>query len=198
MKAQINLWRGKGRMCTHLIFAVALLMLSASSVSKADLVNSNFIVIDDIEYYIQTDKAVYNLGEDVESLFRVTNFSDETLSIGTSHPVLDIIVFEKEGESFNEIWNWSWDEIYPQGPVLFKLEPGESRELGCIWPQIDLNGSVEIEDHTPVPPGIFRVSGNCNPTDTSVYVDISIVPEPSSLALFAMSAIALVRYKRKS
>ena len=31
--------------------------------AKANLVNSNSIVEDDIEYYMQTDKDVYDLGE---------------------------------------------------------------------------------------------------------------------------------------
>ncbi len=36
-------------------------------------VGSNFVVQDGIEYYMQTDKSVYDLGEDVEMSYRVTN-----------------------------------------------------------------------------------------------------------------------------
>ena len=158
--------------------------------SSAEIV-SNSMVIDDIEYYMQTDDSVYNLGEDVEALFRVTNLGNETLSIGTSYPIIDIIVSEKEGEVFNEIWNWSWDQIYPHGPFLFELEPDESVELNGIWPQINLHGSVEPEDHTQVQTGIYRVSGYLAPTDTSVDVDITIVPEPATLLLLGLGAIRL-------
>ncbi len=48
--------------------------------AKANLVNSNSIVEDDIEYYMQTDKDVYDLGENVEMLYRVTNLGSEDVS----------------------------------------------------------------------------------------------------------------------
>jgi hypothetical protein len=49
------------------------IVLSCAGMAGATLVNSNSIVQDDIEYYIQTNKAVYDLGENVEMLYRVTN-----------------------------------------------------------------------------------------------------------------------------
>jgi hypothetical protein len=55
------------------IFAVLFLLPVCASAT----VNSNSIIQDDIEYYIQTDKSVYNLGEDVEMLYRVTNLRSE-------------------------------------------------------------------------------------------------------------------------
>jgi hypothetical protein len=56
------------------------------------------------------------------------------------------------------------------------LGPKESAEISGIWPQINLNGSVEIEDHTQVLPGTFRVSGIFHPIDTCISVDITIIP----------------------
>ncbi len=164
-------------------------------IAEAEIV-SNSMIVDDIEYYMQTNDSIYDLGEDIESLFRVTNLGDETVSIGTSYPIIDIIVSEKEGEVFNEIWNWSWDQIYPPGPVLFELEPDESVELNGIWPQIDLHGSVEPGDHTQVQTGIYRVSGHLAPTDTSVAVDITIVPEPATICLVAFGYAFMVLRKR--
>ena len=173
----------------NLIIAVSII-LGLVVTARAEIV-SNSLIVDDIEYYIQADDSIYDLGEDIESLFRVTNLGDETVSIGTSYPIIDIIVSEKEGEVFNEIWNWSWDQIYPPGPVLFELDPDEFIELGGTWPQIDLHGSVEIEDHTQVPPGIYRVSGYLTPTDTNVVVDITIVPEPTTVLLFGLGGLIL-------
>lgn len=43
-------------------------------------------------------------------------------------------------------------KIHPMGPIFLTLQPDESIELNGTWSQIDLNGSVEIEDHTQVPP----------------------------------------------
>lgn len=152
---------------------------------------SNSVIVDDIEYYIQTDDSVYNLGEDVEMLFKVTNLGDVTLSIVTFYPIIDIIVSEKVGETYDEIWKWSWDKIYHTGPVLFKLEPDEFIELSGTWPQIDLNNSVDVVDHTQVPAGIYSVSGYLAPTDISVAVDITIVPEPCSILLLSLGGLIL-------
>ena len=174
----------------RVILVLAPVFLAISPLANSEII-SNSMVVDDIEYYMQTDDSVYNLGEDIESLFRVTNLGNETLSIWTSYPIIDIIILEEEGQVFNEIWNWSWDQTYPHGPVVFELEPDESVEINGIWPQIDLNGSVEIEDHTQVPPGIFRVSGYLAPTDTSVVVDITIVPEPATVLLLGFGGLIL-------
>jgi hypothetical protein len=172
-------------------------VLSVIHPTRATVVNWNSIEINDIEYYIQTDKAIYNLGEDVDFLYIVTNLRDEEWRIEWSFPVFDVVAEEKNGENFNEIWNWSWDQIYPHGPVVVTLGPQESIELNEIWPQIDLNGSVEIEDHTQVPPGLYRIAGVCHPTDVSIPVNITIIPEPTSLALLGMGLVRLLIHNKK-
>lgn len=180
---------------TSLITAI-MIVFGFAGIAGATLVNSNSIIQEDIEYYIQTDKAVYNLGEDVDFLYRVTNLKDEEWRVEWFFPIFDVIAEEKDGENFNEIWNWSWDKIHHWGPIVFTLGPQESTELNEIWPQIDLNGSVEIEDHTQVPPGLYRIAGVCYPTDVSIPVDITIIPEPSSLAIFIISLSILITKKK--
>jgi len=54
----------------------------ANATLRTTLVDSNSIVEYGIEYYIQTDKSVYNLGESVEMLYRVTNVTDGNVKIG--------------------------------------------------------------------------------------------------------------------
>jgi hypothetical protein len=168
------------------------------AMAKATLVNSNSLIEDNIEYYMQTDKAVYDLGENVEILYRVTNLRDEEWRVVGFSPMMDITVAAREGEVFNEIWNWSWDKVHPMGPVVFRLQPGESAEISGIWPRIDLNGSAEIEDHTQVPLGIYRTIGVFYPTHSSIAVDITIIPEPATLALLGLGlAGLLVRSKKR-
>lgn len=177
-----------------IIFVLVLYVLPA----KATLVDSNSIIRDGIEYCIETDKFVYDLGENVEMLYRVTNLRDEEWRVDGFFPIMDITVAAREGEVFNEIWNWSWDKVHPMGPVVFRLQPGESAEISEIWTQIDLNGSVEIEDHTQVPPGIYRTIGVFYPTHSSIAVDVTIIPEPATSALLGMGfARLLVRSKKR-
>jgi hypothetical protein len=175
------------------IFAVLFLLPACADAA----VNSNSIIEDGIEYYVQTDKSVYDLGEDVEMLYKVTNLRSEEWRFNYIPPIMDITVAVKEEEFFNEIWHWSWDKIYPAGPVVFQLGAGESAELNGIWPQIDLNGSVEIEDHTQVPPGIYRTIGVFYPTDSHIAVGITIVPEPATLFLLALGAAFLKKPKKQ-
>ncbi len=177
-----------------IISAIALaILLGISPIAMATTVNSNSIIEDGIEYYIQTDKSVYNLGENIEILYRVTNLRSEEWRFSYIPPIRNITVAAKEGEVFNEIWYWSWDKIYPAGPVVFQLDTGESADLNGSWPQIDLNGSVEIEDHTQVPAGLYRTFGVFYPTDSYVPVDITIIPEPATLFLLALGGLFLKR-----
>jgi hypothetical protein len=158
---------------------------------------SNSVIEDNIEYYIEVEKSVYDLGEDVEFLYRITNLRDEEWRVITYYPIVDVVVDEKDGEDFNEIWNWSWSQVYPMGPTVFTLGSQESMELNASWPQINLHGSVEIEDHTQVLAGSYRLSGICYISDVSIPVDIDIVPEPGSVTLFIMGISVLMRSKRK-
>jgi len=174
-------------MKTKLVLIVSLLSVASSSWA----INSNSIIDNDIEYYMQTDKTVYNLGKDVEMLFSVSNLIDEDVRFDYMGPLMDFIVEEDNGEDFTEIWHWSWDQIYPAGPRVFWLLANEAVELDGVWPQINLNGSVEIEDHTPVPPGTYRISGLFTPTDISVAVDVTVIPEPSSILLLVMGLIGV-------
>jgi hypothetical protein len=166
------------------------LLLGIAPIATA-VPNSNSIIEDGIEYYTQTNNSIYNLGEDVELLYRVTNLRSEEWRFNYIPPIMDVTVVAKEGEVFNEIWHWSWDKTYPAGPVVFQLGPGESAELNGIWPQIDLNGSVEIEDHTQVSPGVYRTSGVFYPTNNHIAVDITIIPEPATFFLFALGGLFL-------
>jgi hypothetical protein len=178
------------------VTTLAVLVLGIAPIAMA-VPNSNSIIEDGIEYYIQTDKSIYDLGENVEMLYRVTNLRSEEWRFGYSFPIGDAIVAAKEGEVFNEIWHWSWDKIHPMGPIVFQLGPGESAELNGIWPQIDLNGSVEIEDHTQVPPGMYKMMGVFYPTDSYIVVDMTIIPEPATLSLLGLGAVILKNLKNK-
>jgi hypothetical protein len=167
--------------------------------AKATLVDSNSIIQDGIEYYIQTDKSVYKLGENVEMLFRVTNLRDETVLIGCSQSPEFNLLGKRDEEILwlanNSFLAYSPGVVFSAGE--FKILPANN-----IWDMTDYNGR-RIE------PGIYSVIGimynqpwnyynHKNYIPTEVEVSITIIPEPSSLAFLGMGlAGLLVRSKKR-
>ena len=181
------------------ILAGVAVVLGIAAQSSGNLlpVNSNTVVQDGIEYYIQTDRRVYDLGEDVEILYRITNLGDEELRVRGLAPVQDFFVAQEEGgRSFKEIWRWGWFNVPITGPGVLSLQPNESDAISDIWPQIDWMGTWDLEDDAQVPPGRYRISGVVNRVEM-VNVDINIIPEPCSLVLFVTSMSILVYSNKK-
>jgi len=167
------------------LVCAGIVILAIAGCAKANLVNSNSIVEDGIEYYIQTDKAVYNLGEDVEILYRISNLTDQEWTVIDVGSLRFIYVAPKGAEWFDAIWEWF--EPAPPGTNGFTLQPNGSVEVTAVWPQIDMQGTpVDPGDDTQVPPGIYSITARLRPTDTNVAVDVTIVPEPCSLILFVV------------
>jgi len=159
------------------------------AMAKATLVNSNSLIEDNIEYYMQTDKAVYDLGEEVQMLYRVTNLRDESVTFGFGwYPVYQFWV-EKKGEQI-------WSAIGTRLAVATKLTlmPGESRVFPdfrppFIWDMRDAeNNLVGLGKYNAVG-GLYNGSGHYDYTE--VEVSIEIVPEPSSFLLFALGVFGI-------
>jgi len=140
-------------------------------------VNSNSKVVDGIEYYIQTDKAVYNLGENVEMLYRVTNLRDEDVTFGYfALPVWNFWV-EKGREII-----WQAVNIWYGVRIKFTLNPGESKEFPnhddpWMWNMQDREGNPVSPGKYSVIGGLYNGSGSYD--YTKVTVPIRIVPEPA-------------------
>jgi hypothetical protein len=158
-------------------------------------VNSNTVVQDGIEYYIETDKIVYDLGEDVAFVYRISNLTDEEWEVRWLGLGADIVIEAKE-EGFREVWAWSWGIATDGGPKRLVLQAGESAEILDVWPQVDYRGTGKLDDDMPAIPGTYRVTGSFLPTETSFAVEISVVPEPTSI-IFLCGGIAFVRFKRR-
>jgi hypothetical protein len=135
-------------------------------------VNSNSKVVDDIEYYIQTDKAVYKLGENVQMLYRVTNLGDQEVSMWFPHsPVYNFWVAEDGQDIWRAVNGW-WDVI-----TTLVLAPGESKEFPDyyppqIWDMRDRDGNLVSPGKYTVTSGLYAGSGLWDFTRVSVNVRI--------------------------
>lgn len=178
------------------LVCAGLVILALVIPAKATLVNSNSIVDLGIEYYMQTDKSIYDLGENVEMLFRVINLRHEDVQIGCSQtPEFDLWVQRDE----ETVWR-KYGGGYTFSPGV-KLLPGEYEELTHSWGMNDQDGVL-------VEPGLYTVVGLMynqpwnyahygEPIISKVGVPITIVPEPGSLGFFVGVLSFLGYYNRK-
>jgi len=168
----------------------AVLVLGMTQFARATLVNWNSIVEDEIEYYIQTDKAVYDLGENVQMLHRVTNLMNEDVTIPCSRAPEFNLWVQKDGGAI-----WSLIHIFKWYSPGVELAVGEPKELSCNWDMRDDNGNlVELGIYAVVgvmynEPWNYNNHGNYIPTE--VAVPITIIPEPAAILLLAMGIVGV-------
>ena len=152
---------------------IATLALAGSA--KATLVNSNTVVEDEIEYYVQTDKSVYHLGEDVEILYRGTNLSEDDVEFIFSYGPIDNTCDWMVDKDQLRIW----DNLgRPATGVMtsFNLSPSGSFEYTHTWNMTYKNGDDIL-------PGNYNVTGvlGYHPDHdryVPVSVEITILSEP--------------------
>lgn len=170
------------------------LVLGTCQVARATPVDSNSIIQDGIEYYIQTDKFVYDLGENVEMLYRVTNLRQEDVTFSfPGTPEWNFWV-EKDGENI-----WTAVEGWWLIGSGFTLAPSEYKEYPFEWDMRDAEDNlVNIGEYDVIGGLDGGTSIHSKDYDfTRVSVPITIVPEPCSLALFTVGlSILMSRRKR--
>lgn len=163
--------------------------------ARAETINSNSIVKDNIEYYMQTDKSVYNLRlrEDVEMLYRVTNLGSEDVNFNiilNLHEPLSVFEVRKDNLP---IWA---NNLGPINPVTvdhsFTLSPNEYTEFNESWDMYDTSNLL-------VNTGDYYIKGylNLNPQNLQyvpVSVSIDIIPEPTTTGLLRTGIASLLAY----
>ncbi len=71
---------------------------------------------------MQTDRAVYGLGDDVEMSYRVTNFGEEDVTFNFTSTKLSHFTVQTEGNGVQEII-WESDTDAWDDPMDFPLQP---------------------------------------------------------------------------
>jgi hypothetical protein len=169
----------RGRFCILPTF----LFLYYGGLAQATI-NSNSKVIDGIEYYVQTDKSIYQFGEQVEMLYKITNLSEQSVTFtSSSSPIWDFWA-EKDGE---QLWH-SCPVLRPSVTQL-TLAPGES-VLFPEWAPFYFVWNLKYNNGDTVGIGSYDIIGGLWSSVydyTKVSVPIQIIPEPATLALFAMA-----------
>jgi len=172
-----------------------MLVLGLAGCAKANFVNSNSVVQDGIEYYLQTDKAVYDLGENVRMLHRVTNVSGNLVDIeGVLNCEWGWTHFIITDDGNNDIWEYLHGPP-PCGWTTLHLEPDESKEYQKTWNMMNDNGTDRTLDDFPVGPGSYNIKAELfrdgGYERVPVSVSIEIIPEPATLLLLGLGGLLL-------
>jgi hypothetical protein len=174
------------------------LILGIAPFVMATPVNSNSIIEDGIEYYMQTDKSIYDLGESVEMLFRVTNLGEDDVTFHFNDQVQYYFTVKQDE-------NLIWYVPKAGAPMtsFFVLQPNGYKEYSETWDMINENGTPSLpDDDFPATPGDYEVTGSLHPVllaqqDKDRYVPVSvqieIIPEPATILLFGLSGFLLTR-----
>jgi hypothetical protein len=186
-----------------IISALALMaMVALPGRAGATLVNSNSIIKDNIEYYMQTDEPVYQLGDTVEMLYSATNLGPEEVTIGwvAADPLAHYTFAVMQGDA--QIWRYNYLTMV-LGFEPFTLVPYQSRSFQTTWNLMHNNSTPwNLDDDFPVSPGTYTAIGEldlvpslkCNRVPVSVC--IQVVPEPATIFLLALPALVILRSRR--
>jgi hypothetical protein len=177
-----------------------LVVLLSGAVAQAtiDFTNSHSRIEDEIQYTILTDKAIYQLGEEVHIQYHITNLSttEEKVLGSTSYPPYHLWIENQDDERIASFGGHfpvvSTINLLPQETVIFPY-PWNSPE-GTIWEMTDDNGEV-------IDLGIYGIFGGITVYSpiisySVVSVPIQIIPEPASLVLLSIGLLRVRKKKR--
>ena len=188
------------------LFWAGIVGLALVGCAKATCVDAN-AVEEGLEYYIRIDKAVYDLGETIEILHRLTNVGDETLNVcDLGIYTLRLELTRPEGDTiFAPYYGPPFPPMPPGLPDIITLNPGECMETR--WHITSLNwgiGGEWVEEPFSIV-GQYSVKSKYNgyePGPITLVPDalhFAIIPEPASIAIFSLGlATLLVRQKERA
>ena len=155
--------------------------------------SSSTTVVGGMEIFIQTDKSVYELGEeDVEVLLRLTNIGEASRELTClQEPGWNLHAFENSGgASLSELVYgpadpiWSLHRAFKQVVWSFTLDAGESVQYDATWDMTDYDGDL-------VASSTYEVVG-FTPGGGAGTAIVLHTPEPGTLMLLSLGVAGLL------
>ena len=135
-------------------------------------------------FFLETDKAVYQLGEEVHAVHRLTNEGDADYRARMlSGPAFDLWVLDDQGAKI-----WSQHLNFTLNTWWLTLGPGESIVREYTWDMTDYGGNL-------VSPGQYELVGVIY-GDNDVSTQITILPEPATVGLVLAGCWVLALRRR--
>ena len=179
---------------------VTLVLAGCAREARAIPVDAN-AVEEGLEYYIRIDKGVYDLGETIEMLHRLTNVGDQTLNVcDLDLYTMSLELTRPEGDILFAP-AWITQPMPPGFPNIITLNPGEyaERRWYITLSEWGIDGQVVEEPFATV--GHYSITSEYDNSFASEgplslvpdALDFAIIPEPATLLLLGLGGLALVR-----
>jgi len=172
-------------------------VLTAVGPAYGQAAHSDTFTQDGLRHYIETDKAVYGLGEPVTILHRLTNLRDSAVHFVSADCCWFEFSIYLAGTK-----KWGVPEYCCQAITYESLCPDESLVDSAVW---DQSGGGLWGDGLPAVPGVYTAYAavtakgltDLDPDPIAMEISIQVIPEPATGILLGLAAGVCLRRPRR-
>jgi len=187
---------------------IILILVGYAKETKATYVDAN-AVEEGLEYYIRIDKGVYDLGENIELLHRLTNVGNETLNVSEfGIYTLSLELTRPQGDTlFSPYFGPPFPPMPPGLPYIITLNPGEYIETQWLITSGRWGADREWVEEPFSTVGQYSITSKYDNSWLDPHqgplalepdaLDFVIIPEPASIFLFVLGLASLLVCKKE-